>query len=59
MISKFTTVLGGAGINIAEMTNKSRGEVAYSVFDVDSRVSDETIKALQDIEDVFRVRVIQ
>jgi D-3-phosphoglycerate dehydrogenase len=59
MISKFTAVLGGAGINIAEMTNKSKGEVAYSVFDVDSKVSEETVKALQGIDDVFRVRVIQ
>ena len=59
MISRFTSALGAAGINISEMTNKSKGDVAYSVFDVDSEVPEETIKALQSAEGVFRVRVIR
>lgn len=59
MITKFTAEFGEKGINISDMTNKSRGEVAYTLLDVESAPTVEIIEALQNIEGVFRVRVVK
>ena len=59
MISKFSTVLGDNGINITDMMNKSKGEVAYSMFDIETPVNDEIVAQLETIEGVFRVRVVK
>ena len=59
MISQFSTVLGDNGINITDMMNKSKGEVAYSMFDIETSVSAEIVEKLEAIEGVFRVRVVK
>ena len=59
MITKLTAVFGEKGINISDMTNKSRGEVAYSMFDIEAAAPEDAIKALEAIEGVFRVRVVK
>jgi len=59
MITKFTTVLSSYNVNIEEMVNKSRGDYAYSVFDIDMAVTEEMKKALEEIEGVLKVRAIQ
>ena len=41
------------------MTNKSRGEVAYTMLDIETPASEEIIEKLQSIEGVFRVRVVK
>lgn len=59
MITKFTACFGDEGINITDMMNKSRGEVAYTMMDIE-RVADESIiQKLQSINGVFRVRVVK
>ena len=58
MITKFTTVLSSYNVNIEEMINKSRGDYAYSVFDIDMEVTEEMKKALEEIEGVLKVRAI-
>ena len=58
MITKFTTVLSSYNVNIEEMVNKSRGDYAYSVFDIDMAVTEEMKKALGEIEGVLKVRAI-
>lgn len=58
-ITKFTAILGDAGINISDMTNKSKGEVAYTLIDVESKVDEEIINKLREAEGVFRVRVVK
>ena len=58
MITKFTTVLSSYNVNIEEMVNKSRGDYAYSVFDIDTEVTEEMKKALSEIEGVLKVRAI-
>ncbi|MGP1612262.1 MAG: phosphoglycerate dehydrogenase [Catonella sp.] len=58
MITKFTTVLSSYNVNIEELVNKSRGDYAYSVFDIDKEVSGEMRKALSEIEGVLKVRAI-
>jgi D-3-phosphoglycerate dehydrogenase len=59
MIAKFTACFGDNGINISDLTNKSRGEVAYTMLDIESPVSDEIVQKLQSIDGVFRVRVVK
>ena len=58
MITKFTTVLSSYNVNIEELVNKSKGDYAYSVFDIDTTVTDEMKKALNEIEGVLKVRSI-
>lgn len=59
MITKFTACFGDNNINISDMTNKSRGEVAYTMLDIEKPVSAEIIEKLQSIDGVFRVRVVK
>lgn len=59
MISKFTTVLGDEGINISDMTNKSKGDYAYTLFDLETRPSDDIIKKMENIKGVLKVRIIK
>lgn len=59
MIGKFSTILGENGINITDMINKSKGEVAYSMFDLENPVSQEIINELNAVDGVFRVRVVK
>lgn len=59
MITQFTAAFGVKGINISDMTNKSRGDVAYTMIDVESTPTEEIIEALAKIEGVFRVRIVK
>ena len=59
MIAKFTTALGNNGINISDLTNKSKKDVAYTMIDVETPVTEEIIRTLEAIEGVFRVRVVK
>lgn len=59
MISQFTKILGEENINIADMTNKSKGEFAYTLIDLESAASRGALDALQAVEGVSRVRVIK
>ena len=59
MISRLSAVAGDAGINIAHMTNKSRGEYAYSLFDLDSPADDKVVETLKAVDGVLKVRVIK
>ena len=60
MVSQISTVLATEGINIDNMLNKKRGEIAYNIIDVDSKTIDESIKEkLMAIEGIFMIRIIQ
>ena len=59
MITRFAAVFGEKGINISDMINKSKGEVAYTMFDVEEQASEEIINMLRAIPGVFRVRVVK
>ena len=59
MITKFTACFGDEGINITDMMNKSRGEVAYTMMDLEAPATAEMIAKLNAIEGVFRVRVVK
>ncbi len=59
MIGTFTSILGNAKINIDAIANKSRGDIAYTLIDVDSPVPTMVIDALKQSDAVIRVRVIK
>lgn len=59
MITQFTAAFGEAGINISDMTNKSRGEFAYTLMDIAAAADEKIIARLNNIEGVFRVRVVK
>ena len=58
MISQFTNEIGKE-YNITDMTNKSRGDIAYTMIDIDSEIKDSLADNLSKIDGVFRVRVVR
>ena len=58
MIGQFTKILADDNMNIADLTNKSKGKYAYTMIDIDSAVSENVIKELGTVEEVLRIRVI-
>jgi|TARA_B100000768_G_scaffold147594_1_gene141189 D-3-phosphoglycerate dehydrogenase len=56
MIGKIADEIAGANINIADMTNKSRDEIAINLIDVDEEPSENLLAKLQDIDHVLSVR---
>ena len=59
MISQFTKILGSEGLNIADMTNKSKGGHAYTLIDLESAASRQALDELQAVEGVAKVRVVK
>ena len=59
MISQFTTVLGDAGVNISNLTNKRKGDLAYTILDVSTPISKEVAKSLKEISGVYKVRIVK
>ena len=59
IISKITSVMGAANINIASMSNKSRGDYAYSLLDVDKSAGDSVAAELEGIDGVIKVRIVK
>lgn len=58
MLSQFTTVFSEEHINISDLVNRSKGDYAYTMFDLDSIPSKEAIEKLNKVEGVIRVREI-
>jgi D-3-phosphoglycerate dehydrogenase len=58
MLGQISTTMASHGLNINNMVNKSRGEMAYTLVDVDSPVDDRLIAAIAAIEGVLSVRAI-
>lgn len=58
-LSRFTTAVSGEGINISDMMNRSKGDYAYTMLDLDQPVPENVIHALEQVEGVLRVRKIK
>jgi D-3-phosphoglycerate dehydrogenase len=58
MLGQISTCLAQAGLNILDMLNKSRGELAYTLVDVDSEMPPECLQHLAGIEGVLNVRAL-
>lgn len=59
MINSLTTLIGGSEVNIAGMASKSKGDVEYTLLDLDSPASSELVGRIAALPDVFRVRVVK
>ena len=59
MLSRFTTIVAEDGINISDLVNRSRGDYAYTMLDLDSPTNAEFVEDLKKVEGVIRVRVIK
>ena len=58
MVGQITTVLAGEKINIADLLNKSKGDLAYNIIYVDGTVNGAVVQKLKGIDGVIMVRVI-
>lgn len=59
MIGQVTGTLAGQGVNISDMTNKSRDKYAYTLLDLEHKAEEATIEKLRAIKGVLRVRVVK
>lgn len=59
MLGQISTTVADAGLNIDDMFNKSRGEIAYTLVDVEGQITDAVVEVLRNIEGVATVRVIR
>ena len=59
MLGQISTAMAAAGLNIHTMLNKSRGEMAYTIVDVDSPVPPAVVAAIASIEGVLAVRYLR
>jgi len=58
MLGQISTAMANAGLNIHNMVNKSRGDMAYTLVDVDSAVSADVLEAIRAIDGVLSVRYL-
>lgn len=56
MLGQISTVLANAGLNIIDMLNKSRGDIAYTLVDVDAVIPESCVAGLTAIDGVLNVR---
>ena len=58
MVGQISTCLAGAGLNIADLLNKSKGEVAYTLIDIDGQVPAGLVERIGRIEGVLSARAV-
>lgn len=59
MLTQFTAVFSAEGINIENMINKSKGEYAYSIFDIAATSTDSLVDKIKSIDGVLKVRIVK
>lgn len=59
MVGQITTILADAGVNITDMLNRSRGDLAYNIIDTESAVSDDVLARIRAIEGIVMTRMIE
>ena len=58
MIGQITAVLAAEGINISDMTNKSKDKFAYTMVDLEQKAAEEALERIRSIDGVLRVRAM-
>ena len=58
MVGQISSAMAGAGLNIHNMLNRSKGEMAYTLVDVDSAVKPEVISSIAGVPGVLGVRYL-
>lgn len=59
MVGQISTILADAGLNIHDMINQSRGEIAYTIVDLDSPISQDVVDIIKQLDGIMIARVIQ
>jgi D-3-phosphoglycerate dehydrogenase len=59
MVGQITTLLATEKINIADMLNKSKGDLAYNIIDIDNEINDAVVSKLKAVNGVIMVRVLE
>ena len=59
ILAQITSAIGAKGINIVHLTNKSRGEFAATIVDVETEIPASVIEELNKVEGIIRIRVIK
>ncbi|MDD3184421.1 MAG: phosphoglycerate dehydrogenase [Anaerostipes sp.] len=58
MIGQLTGIIAGEGYNIVNMLNKSKGDWAYSILDIEKKLGKNIVEKMSEIDEVIRVRVL-
>jgi len=58
IIGHITKILADKRINIADMLNKSKGDYAYNIIDIDGEIEEKTVALIRNVKDILMVRVI-
>ncbi|HHJ19411.1 MAG TPA: 3-phosphoglycerate dehydrogenase [Gammaproteobacteria bacterium] len=58
MVGQISTLMAEAGLNIIDMLNKSRGDLAYTLADVDQEIPGDVVEGIRNIDGVLNVRII-
>jgi D-3-phosphoglycerate dehydrogenase len=58
MLTKITTALSDDGINVENLTNKVKKDYAYTMVDINSRITEEIADELRAIDGMIRVRIL-
>ena len=59
MLGQLTNIMGEANINIANLQNASRDKYAYTLMDIETRISDEALEEIRAIPGMLRVRIVK
>lgn len=59
MISQLTSAVASEGVNVADMVDKSRGDFAYAIMDLDHETSEALVEKLNAVDGVIKVRVVK
>lgn len=59
MVGQISTIMAEAGLNINDMINQSRGDIAYTIVDVDSHISDSVVATIKSLDGIMIARAIQ
>jgi D-3-phosphoglycerate dehydrogenase len=59
MVGQITTALASASVNIADLVNHHRNDIAYNIIDTEQKIPDDALEQIKRIEGVTRVRTIE
>lgn len=59
MVGQISTIMADAGLNINDMINQSRGDIAYTIVDVDSQIPDSVVQTIKSLDGIMIARAIQ
>ena len=59
MLANITTLLSKDGVNVENLSNKSKGDYAYTMVDLGTRVEEDVIEGVRKLPNMIRVRIVE